>query len=216
MEAFIFYGPPGSGKDTQSRLLEKRKGFKVFVMGDVLRASKDPAVLDVLRRGELIAPEVIYDVAFKHLKDSFKNGSLKPSDKVVFNGILRSRKQMELIEKLFKELGIKIKKVVIFNLDDNLIVDRLKSRYMCPKCGRIYNIKTKPPKRGLVCDADGTKLIQRDDDINPKAIQKRIKLYHKNQKDITEHFKDQNKVVFVDASGGVEDVYKNLINALGV
>src|SRR5262245_25905006 len=163
VQALVLFGPPGSGKGTQAKLLMQCLGVPQISTGDMLREHIQAGdavgrkVSRVMRSGALVADEQVNTLVEERLaQPDCARG-------FILDGYPRTRQQAEA---LFHWLGARgIDELVIHLLVDyNRIITRLTGRRQCPHCGTLYNLVSKPPKQDEVCDLDGTKLVIRDDD----------------------------------------------------
>ncbi|MBQ6555455.1 MAG: nucleoside monophosphate kinase, partial [Firmicutes bacterium] len=104
-------------------------------------------------------------------------------------------------------------KVVCFNVDDAVIVDRMTGRRGCPKCGQMFHIKYNPPKAEGVCDSCGEALIQRKDD-NEETVVNRLKVYHETTAPVIDFYKNKGILVEIEGTGDIEDIFKKTVAAL--
>ena len=123
--AILLFGYPGSGKGTQGHILSALPGFHHVAMGDILRGLQPghalyPAIRERITQGNLVPDELVMELFASHL-DSLK---LPPTDFVVVDGIPRSKKQVELLNRIVQV--IKIFKLSIY--DESIVIDRLRRR----------------------------------------------------------------------------------------
>ncbi len=190
MVKVIMLGPPGAGKGTYATRMAPKLGIPTISTGDLLRAARDdPEIGGIIRKyqdsGELVPDEIVINALKKRLeKDDAKNG-------FILDGFPRTIEQAKALE------GITNINVVI-NLDvpEEIIIKRLSSRRICPKCGTIYNLLYLKPKVDEICDKCGTKLIQRDDD-KPEAIKERLKIYHEKTEPLIDFYKEKGILMTV-------------------
>jgi len=123
--AILLFGYPGSGKGTQGRILSALPGFHHIAMGDILRGltpahPMSEAVQQLVRQGNLVPDEMVMDLFAHHLIEL----GLPASDFVIVDGLPRSRKQVDLLNRIVQV--IKIFKLSIY--DETVVVDRLRKR----------------------------------------------------------------------------------------
>ena len=141
-KVFIFLGPPGSGKGTQtSRLADKISIPHVDTGKKKKKNIQDGTELGVIAKsfidkGQLVPLNVVADVIKDRLlKDDCKNG-------YILDGFPRSVEQAKELEKILDEIGTYNLKndamAVYFDIDKEFLIQRLITRRSCPKCGIIY------------------------------------------------------------------------------
>jgi adenylate kinase len=204
----ILLGYPGSGKGTQAKLLVSNLNYKHLSTGDMFRdeiAKKTQLgekVKSYINNGKLVPDDVVLEVIESKLKDI--------GDNVLFDGFPRTIEQAEGLEILMERLSRQIEKVFFFDVDENNVIKRIINRRSCPKCQRIYNLITDPPKNADLCDVCGVKLVQRDDD-KEEVVTKRMQVYKDLTAPLISYYKSQGIFVQIDASKSVEDVYNQVI-----
>ncbi len=192
-------GPPGSGKGTYAQLLEAR-GWKRITIGDLLRkeAKKNTPLGRKIRKlinaGKLVPSKIIFTLIKKELK-RVKNKN------IVFDGMPRTLTQARFLSKL------NVDKVFLIKVSKQKILQRLKYRLQCPKCGRTYNTKTNPPKKKGICDFCKEKLVRREDE---KIIQRRLKEYKQHANKIISYLKKQNNLYILDGERPIKKVFSDL------
>ncbi|NLH38825.1 MAG: adenylate kinase [Elusimicrobia bacterium] len=204
----ILLGYPGSGKGTQAKLLVSNLNYKHLSTGDMFRdeiAKKTQLgekVKSYINNGKLVPDDVVLEVIESKLKDI--------GDNVLFDGFPRTIEQAEGLEILMDRLGRQIEKVFFFDVDENNVIKRIINRRSCPKCQRIYNLITDPPKNADLCDVCGVKVVERDDD-KEEVVTKRMQVYKDLTAPLISYYKSQGIFVQIDASKSVEDVYNQVI-----
>ncbi|HYQ96198.1 MAG TPA: adenylate kinase, partial [Candidatus Eisenbacteria bacterium] len=91
---------------------------------------------------------------------------------------------------------------------------RLKDRWLCSKCGAIYNMSTAPPKVAGRCDVCGSALTQRADD-EPETVRKRLEVYARETAPLVAYYEREGVLRNVDASGLAADVYAAIQRSIG-
>ncbi len=201
----IFLGPPGSGKGTQADVLQERYGWAHLSSGDLFReniAKGTPLglkVKDILSSGALVPDDVTIAMVMERLKQP---GTEKG---VVFDGFPRTRAQAEALEAALAKEGKHVDAAVFFRIPDQVIVERLAARRVCPKDGAVYNLLSKPPKNDEVCDNDGEKLIQRPDD-RPEVVQNRLDVYREQTTPVIDYYGSRGLLREIDATQDIESV----------
>jgi len=98
-------------------------------------------------------------------------------------------------------------------VDDDAIVRRLSSRWICPNCHTPYSTVNNPPRQAGVCDRCGTKLVQREDD-REETVRERLQVYHENNVDLLGHYRDNGLLRQVPGQGGIEEIYQRILRAV--
>src|SRR4051794_15860776 len=174
----ILLGPPGAGKGTQSERLHSDFGLPLISTGDILRAQvaegtelgqRAKAYMDA---GDLVPDEVIIRMIIERL------GEGDARDGFLLDGFPRNEAQAKALDQALEGLGRKLSAALMIEVPDEEVVRRLAGRRMCLKNpSHIYHVDFDPPKHEGVCDQDGSRLIQRDDD-REETIRHRLEVYH--------------------------------------
>lgn len=187
--AVILFGPPGSGKGTQARLLRKLclNGPHIST-GDMLRQhieAQDAIGRDVhglMRAGRLVPDELVNQLVEERIQEA------DCQDGFILDGYPRTVNQAAVLLG-FAALYSIDPSVVHLIVDYEKIVARLSGRRQCPVCGTLYSLKTNPPKVQGICDLDGAELVTRDDD-RESVIRERLAQYELQTKPLLDYFRD--------------------------
>ena len=126
-QRLLFLGPPGAGKGTQAALLCDRHGLRHLSTGDLLRAEVSAGsdlgkeAESVMNRGELVSDSLVLAIVKAQLGALNGQGWL-------LDGFPRNVVQAEALEPLLQELNQPIEAVVLLELDDAVLIERLLSR----------------------------------------------------------------------------------------
>lgn len=187
----LLFGPPGSGKGTQSQKITSWLGIPAISTGDMLRAeihsgsALGKAAASIMANGGLVGDDLVNRMlADRLLRPDCQNGFL-------LDGYPRTVEQAEFLDKLITDRNLE--KPIILHLDVPLdaLVGRLTSRRQCPVCKRIYNLLQQPPKLPGVCDDDGAPLEARKDD-REDVVKERIRTYLDVTRPVLAHYQDRN------------------------
>lgn len=206
----IFLGPPGAGKGTQSALMEERLSFLQISTGDLLReAVKNQTPLGLkaksyMDEGKLVPDDLIIGLIEEKLTQlSDKN--------IILDGFPRTLNQAKALDELLVKKCRSLESVILFEISDEEVINRLSGRRVCKNCGAVYHIKYNPPKEDGICDRCGGQLIQRDDD-KEEVIRNRLKVYHDQTSPLVDYYKD--KLLVVDATADKESVYNKISSVI--
>ena len=120
----LFFGPTGAGKSMQGQMLAVRQGWKWLSTGEMLRASKDPEVIKILKSGELVSDELTYEVFDEAIRDARANNY----EKIIVDGFPRTKAQAEWLTSYMEENGEKIDLVVVLEVPEGELMKRLEKR----------------------------------------------------------------------------------------
>ncbi len=202
--AIIMIGAPGSGKGTQGEILQKNTGFKRYVMSDLIKKElKEGTELfeRLFKKGELLSDIDVFDIFRKHFKSE---------KQIIIDGIPRTLNQAYWLYGYLMKHDYEIE-LVYLKVDEKKLVQRVTSRYYCPKCHILYNTLTKKPHKMGICDHDGSKLIQRDDD-KPEIFNERLKLFDDVKKVILYVYKGD--IIEVDGDREIEKVGQDIMRQI--
>ena len=211
--ALILFGPPGSGKGTQAKLLQTCMGVPHISTGDMLRQHIELGdelgrrVKSIIAAGRLVSDELVNELVATRISQPDAAGG------VILDGYPRTVQQTEVMRKMLD--GRKIAPVVIhLKVDYNKIINRLSGRRVCPVCGTLYSLGSNPPKIEGICDKDGARLVAREDDSEP-VVRRRLEEYDVQTKPLVEYFR-QHGVPYheVDGDEGTPQTIANRICGL--
>jgi len=207
----ILLGPPGGGKGTQAKLLIEKYGISQISTGDMLRdhvAQKtDLGMLakSFMDKGELVPDSLILDMMEDRLaKSDCVNG-------YILDGFPRTTPQAEGLKVLLKKLNHNLDKVIVLNVEDDSIVERMGGRRVHLPSGRVYHIKFNPPKKHDLDDVTNEKLTIRKDD-EESTVRKRLSIYHESTKPLIEFYKDNS--VIINGTQDIDKVFNDITKSL--
>lgn len=206
MKNIILLGAPGAGKGTQASLISEEYNVPHISTGDILRRNiKEGTPLGVKAKeyidaGALVPDEVVIGLVESRLKeDDCNNG-------YILDGFPRTIAQAEALDKVANiDLAINI------DVPFDLIVSRLGGRRVC-KCGATYHVSTLNGE--TKCKACGDELFIRDDD-KPETVQNRLRVYEAQTQPLIDYYGKQGKVVDIEATGTIEQIFENIKKVLG-
>jgi adenylate kinase len=174
----ILLGPPGAGKGTQAERLVEDFGLPHISTGDILRAQVSEGTelgreaKRYMDAGELVPDDVIIGM----ITDRLTSGDAR--DGFLLDGFPRNEQQADALNDALDGLDRRLTAVLLIEVPDDDVVRRLAGRRVCVKNpSHIYHVDFDPPKHEGVCDQDGARLMQRDDD-REEVIRRRLEVYH--------------------------------------
>lgn len=205
----ILLGPPGAGKGTQSERMCRRYGLAALSSGDILRAQirenteVGKKAAQYVQAGTLVPDEVITAVMLAGVAE------VPASPGFILDGYPRTEAQAQSLEAGLASSGVAIDKVLEFNMDDRLIVERIVNRRTCGKCGATYNLKFLPPSKDSVCDQCGESLVQRADD-REDVIVTRLETYRAETAPLVQYYARKGLLETFDASAPADEVEREV------
>lgn len=183
----VLFGPPGSGKGTQSTTLIEKYNLVHLSTGDILRgeiAGQTPLGLEAKKKmdkGELVPDEVVIGMISNKLDANPKANGF------IFDGFPRTTAQAEALDKLLTQKGTSITVMLALDVEKEELVNRLLNR---------------------------GKDSGRADDQNIDVIENRIAVYNKETSIVTEYYKKQNKFQSIPGMGTVAEIFDRLCKAI--
>lgn len=212
----IFLGPPACGKGTQTNRLSEYLGLPHIDTGSLLRAEIAKATEEgkiaksFIDKGQLVPIDLVAKIIGKKLAgEECKNG-------YVLDGYPRSLEQAEKLEIINKEVDGDSKtsfRAIYFDIDTQILLDRIIHRQSCPVCGEIYNKKFKPSKVENMCDKCHVELKTRADD-NAETAKARFDTYFEQTAPLIKFYEDKRVLYKIDANGSIDEVWERLLKVV--
>jgi adenylate kinase len=207
------FGAPGAGKGTVAGVLVKQTHALHIATGDLLRTQiKENTDLGqqaktFMDQGTLVPDELVIAMMAQELDKP------EAGEGFILDGFPRTIAQADMLAKTLTERHAPLQAVFELQAPQELIIQRLSGRRICPDCQAIYNVYTLLPKQEGKCDRCGADLIQREDD-RPEAIKVRFDAYHRQTAPLLEYYRNQGLLHSVDASQGAEFSAQFIVAAL--
>jgi adenylate kinase len=212
LEHIVILGAPGSGKGTQASRIARERGLAHLSTGDMLRdalARKTALGLEAersMKSGLLVPDKIIFGLIGEALDASEDKGW-------IMDGFPRTIAQAEELSRMLEGRGEKIDSVLVIDVDPEIIVRRLSSRRVCPKCKAVYNldtIKTRVPGK---CDACGAATVKRPDD-EEATVRTRLEVYARETEPIIDFYRKRGGLVVVNGAGDIEEIFAEIRRVL--
>ena len=202
----IFLGPPGAGKGTQAQIVCQKLGIPQISTGDMLRtaiANKTETGLkakEYMDGGQLVPDEVVIAIVRERLAmDDCRKG-------YILDGFPRTVEQAKALSGFAK-----IDAAINLDVDDEVLVKRLSGRRVCPLCGAPYHVDRLNGE--TVCRADGTPLIQRDDD-KAETVLNRLAVYHQKTAPLIDHYRTAGLLKNIGGGLSLEEISEEIFRTL--
>ena len=209
----LLIGPPGGGKGTQAKFLVENFNIPQISTGDMLRSHvKDKTELGIKAKnymdsGNLVPDELILNMMKYRLNQiDCKNG-------YVLDGFPRTIPQAEGLDNVLKELNHKLDKVIILEVNDDVIVDRMGGRRVHAESGRVYHVVYNPPINENKDDITNEDLSIRDDD-REETVRKRLSIYHSTTSPLINFYKNKNLVSYIDGTLRINEISNQIKSIL--
>ena len=211
----VMLGAPGSGKGTQAQRIQKDHGLPQVSTGDLLRravADKTPLGLKakkMMDAGELVPDDIVLGM----IKERIAHPDAKRG--FVLDGFPRNANQAHSLDTLLAELKLTLDRVVLMDVDFEILMKRLTGRRTCSTTGAVLNVYFSSPAELEACRKSGGELLQRDDD-NEATIRNRLQVYERQTAPLADYYTKKGLLKTVSATGEVDAVYARLESTLGL
>jgi adenylate kinase len=205
----VLLGPPGAGKGTQAERLRVDFDLPYYSTGNILReaitseSELGKQAKEIVERGELVPDDLISAV----IEDRLDSG--EADDGFLLDGFPRTVGQAEMLESALDKRGRSLTAALLIDAPDEEVVKRLSGRRTCAKNGHVYHVDFDPPKNEGVCDQDGSRLVQRDDD-KPETVKKRLQVYHDQTEPLIDWYEERGLLRRFDGTRSPEEVNSHI------
>jgi adenylate kinase len=211
----VMLGAPGSGKGTQAQRIQKDHGLPQVSTGDLLRkavADKTPLgqqAKKAMDAGELVSDDIVLGM----IKERIAQPDAKRG--FILDGFPRNTSQADSLDALLAQLKLKLDRVVLMDVNFDILMKRLTGRRTCSKTGAVLNIYFSSPAELEACTKAGGELLQREDD-KEATIRNRLQVYERQTAPLVDYYTKRKLLATIPATGEVDAVYARLKTALGL
>ncbi len=209
----ILIGAPGSGKGTQAKYLTEKYHIPLISTGDLLRAAvaaQTPLgrqAKTIMDAGQLVPNDIVIGMIRERITRPDADQGF------VLDGFPRNIAQAIAVDSILDKLGRPIDAVLQFDVDAEMLIQRMIGRLTCISCGSLFNLFTQPPAIDDKCDNCGSTLHHRSDD-NEDTIERRLQIFETLTQPLSDHYKHKGILHIVEAHGDITEVTKRVKSAL--
>jgi adenylate kinase len=202
----ILFGPPGAGKGTQAKMMIEAFRLPHISTGDILRSEvKNNTELGrqakaYMEAGKLVPDSLVTEMVKKRLSAS------DIAQGFILDGFPRTEAQAKSLDKI---LPGGVDKAIYLKTSENIVVQRLTGRRVCPKCGTNYHMKNMPPKKDMLCDQCLVELYQRPDD-NEATVKNRLHVYLQESEGVLNYYRKQGKLENISGDLDSKEVFSDI------
>jgi adenylate kinase len=209
----ILLGAPGAGKGTQAKKLVATLRIPQVSTGDILRAKRNEnsplaqQINEIMASGKLVPDEIVIAIIEERLKND------DCADGFILDGFPRTVAQADALDQMLERLGRNLTHVVLVDVPEAQLLERLAGRRVCKKCGEEYHVAFKKPKVEGVCDKCGGEIYQRADD-SEDVIQKRLTEYGEKTAPLIDYYTRKGLLRKIDGTGEMDAVTARITGLL--
>jgi adenylate kinase len=206
----ILLGPPGAGKGTQAKRLAQTHGLVQLATGDMVRAAiasgsevgrRVKAIYDA---GQLVPDDIIIQMIADRI------GQPDCARGFILDGFPRTVPQAEALDAMLAERGQALNHVILLEVDEAALVDRIAGRFTCQGCGASYHERYRRPRVEGTCDVcGGTDLVHRADD-RPEAVKTRFEVYRRQTEPILPYYRARGILRTVNGMADIDEVTRQI------
>ncbi|MGC2199088.1 MAG: adenylate kinase [Stellaceae bacterium] len=206
----ILLGPPGSGKGTQAKRIEQTHGIVQLATGDMLRATTDSdtafgrRVKAIMDSGQLVPDDIIVQMIDRRIAQPDCGRGF------ILDGFPRNVPQARALDAMLAEHNLKLDHVILLEVDEAALVERLSGRFTCTQCGASYHDRYNQPRVEGVCDVCGGREFLRRADDRPEAVRARLEVYRAQTAPILPYYRERGILRTVDGMADIDEVTREI------
>ncbi|MGH2447870.1 MAG: adenylate kinase [Chloroflexota bacterium] len=211
----VLLGPPGAGKGTQARRLERSLSLPHIASGDMfrdIRRGHTPLAREIrsyMDRGEYVPDALTIELMLARVV------APDARDGFVLDGFPRTRGQARALDVALSDEGLRLDRAIYITAPNEMLLERLAGRVICLQCHEIYNLNSKPPMQDMMCDVCGRALKRRRDET-PDIAAHRLQTFLDQTKPVVAYYEDQGNLAAIDGSRSMDDVEQEIDQAIGL
>ncbi len=216
----VMMGAPGSGKGTQSAILSEKLGINSFSMGDILRgvakgtSEEAKLVKSLIDKGNMVPDKLAVRLMEEEL--------FKPENErgYILDGFPRELSQAEALNEAlnsekYAQYHMNIDLVLLLQVPDDYVIDRIIGRYQCAQCKTLYHEKFKHPHVYGICDVCGGKEFTRRADDTYETVVSRLRTFRRVTAPVIPYYESKGLLVCVDGTGPINVVSEKIRKIVG-
>ncbi|MCK5834142.1 MAG: adenylate kinase [Lentisphaeria bacterium] len=211
MKNFIFLGAPGAGKGTMAEKLSTEQSVQHISTGAILReeiangTKLGTEVKNIMASGGLVPDSVVANI----IAGTLASEEVREAG-FILDGFPRTTNQAEILSTLLKDNGIELDAVILFDVNEEILIQRLTGRRVCKACGStLHHMLFNPPAVENTCSKCGGELYQREDD-NIDTAKDRLTTYNELTLPLVDFYKQTGKLIVINAEPSQSDVFNAL------
>lgn len=211
----VLLGPPGAGKGTQARRLTEERGLPQLSTGEMLRAEiagggdLGRQAAAVVEAGRLMPDEIMTGIISKRIDAKDCAGGF------ILDGFPRTTAQAEALDTLLASKEIALDAVLLLEVDEEALVQRISGRFTCRQCGEGYHDSFKPPAVVGRCDKCGASDFERRPDDSAETVRERLRVYRGRTEPVLPYYESKGLLRRVDGMAEIGEVARQIDVALG-
>jgi adenylate kinase len=209
----LIMGKPGAGKGTlASKLLDYYRLTHIST-GNIYRdemAKRSPIGLEAekyIAQGELVPDELTNGI----VKDVLATG--KFPNGFMLDGYPRTTAQAVALDRMLQDRNDGLTAVINIDVSDQVLLERMAGRRVCPSCNALYHVSFHPPKTPGICDVCGGSVIQRNDD-KEESVLNRLRIYNEKTKPLLDYYRKKHLLIVFDGNRGSDLVFQEIVSRL--